>query len=321
MKQTKLMLWLVCLMLMLAACSPSDGLQNDAGGDTSDIVLETQGGAADCTSFEETEALTDVGLPDASFTTELYSVERSNGACYVSFVNGNDIRDEEQDLLTQQLSFIFFSTVEEMYDTIRNGKLTEQQIAVIKNSFTLKEKGFVFPDVERLLTPVLPDDLQASGIGLTDDVYTYSLRSDGETLGGSVRVLSEGLYRAVYDYEYTNYFDNDNITVVSTQEGMLEGVPCEITEFRTAVAKLRMCRLQIQEEGKLFSVQIKYVIEASSSLLEASETVPSSITVYYEEDGRYLEIYLHDFEELPSVHWITSFGCEAYVPADQNASQ
>ena len=33
MKQTKLMLWLVCLMLMLAACSPSDGLQNDAGGD------------------------------------------------------------------------------------------------------------------------------------------------------------------------------------------------------------------------------------------------------------------------------------------------
>lgn len=321
MKQKNCILWLACLALMLTACSPSEGLPNDVVHDTSDTASETQKNMGKDTSSDETEALTEGYLPDASFSTEHYTVERIEGACYISFAGGNDIRDEEQDGLAQQLTHISFSTVDEMYDAIRNGTLTDHQMAVIRNSFTRKDKGFVFPDVERLLTPVLPPHLQVAGVGLTDDVYTYSLRSDSEALSGSMRVLPEALYRAVYEYEYTNYFNNDNITVVSTQESTLEGVPCEVTEFTTSVARIRMYRLQLQAEGRTLSVQIKYVIETSSSLLDASETVPSGITVYYEKNGRCLEIYLSDFDEMPSLDWITSFDCELYVPADGDDSR
>ena len=248
------------------------------------------------------------------FSTDIYDVTEEDGVCYLNFKDGNRNEEGENKYPSQELASIGFSSMDEMYRRLKTGDLTPQQIYVIKNTFTHTEKGIIFPNVNDLLIPALPDGCFADYVTVIDDVYSVGFHVPDHTFSGGASIRDEGQYRALYEKNYTNVYDNDNLMNITLSTGEFDGIPCEIGDYQTKAASLRNVRFTLETEGKTLSILVYYCLDSYLGNIPESDTCPQSISIYCEQEGKFATMYLSDFQFAPTVEWLSSFGLTLYVP-------
>lgn len=315
MKERKLhrLLSVICTLLLLSSCStPVSPAQTAPSPLVSDTIVSdsTIGMETDTKTEEETD-----GKVSEQFSTDIYDVIEINGDSYLNFKNGNRITENDLADFAQQIGYIEFSSIDEMYRKLFVGELTSEQILIIKNAFTLTENGFVFPTISSLQIPVLPADFQSGGVGVIDDSYTVSLVTSADTTSGGAKFVDETLYRALYEKNYTNFYDNDNIMELSLVSGEFNGIPCQIGNFKTAAAAFRVVNFRLEIEGKILSFHIRYCIDSFRDNIAESDTCPHRIEIYCEQGEQFMIVTLHDLSFAPTVDWLTSFGLAPYSSA------
>ena len=313
-KITTLLCLLLASLIFLSSCTSPAPLSSPEIPTTSPPNSTTVPDASE--TSPSTEAGTDT--PPAisgDFSTELYDVTEKDGTCYLNFKDGNQLESNENGIPSQEVGYIDFASVDDMYSRLSEGKLSDEQIAVIKTAFTHTEDGIVFPNVKKLQIPALPDGLKAGRVGVTDDTYTVSLSASGKISSGGAKFTDESLYRALYKKNYTNFYDNDNFQELTVENGEFNGIPCEIGNFETSAASLRSVSFSLNDENKTVSIRIIYCIKSFRGNITESDIYPNSVEIYCEQDGHFSIVTLLDLKFAPSAEWLTSFGITSYTPA------
>lgn len=308
------------VLLSVCACSSMPGTPNHESTSPETPTTSTPDSTAD-PDASETSPSTEAGTnaPPAissDFSTELYDVTEKDGTCYLNFKDGNQLESNENGTPSQEVGYIDFASVDDMYSRLSEGKLSDEQIVTVKRTFTHTEDGIVFPNVKKLQIPALPDGLKAGRVGVTDDTYTVSLSAAGKISSGSAKFTDESLYRALYEKNYTNFYDNTLLKNVEITSDKFDGIPCTVGSYETSVAAFRNVSFTFEtEDGKTLSVMIRYCLKSYRGDIPESEAHPRRVEIYCEQNGQYAIITLLDLKVAPSAEWLTSFGITSYTPA------
>ncbi len=298
-------------ILFFASCdSAPDAETSTQAVDTAEVTADT---AASETSAKTNEI--EAPIRDGSFSTELYSVTNVDGVCYLNFVGGNDATGETVDGASTVGGPLFFADMDEMYRVFSEGTLTDDMAEQMKWCFRKTEQGILFPNLDRLHVPVLPEGLQFDGASVEGAAYNVEFASEGRTISGQAKFVSKALFDAYYAKEYTGFTDNEKLKNVTAREDVFCGSPCTVIEYCTSVAEARALQLTIeQEEGRL-SVLVQYCLSSTSSLIQPSDTIPYSIRMYYEgADGVYARIVVPIMDQELTLEWLQAFGATDFIP-------
>lgn len=255
-------------------------------------------------------------VTDGSFSTELYDVIDIDGLCYLSFHPDAMLSEDTEKDPSCEEGAIYFSSMDDLYRSFSTGTLTGQQIRVIQSAFRKTEYGYLIPHIQSLKMPLMPEGCTTGGVSVIEDQYEIDILSPMASSGMSF--CDEGRYRALLAYEYTDYYENDNLYGITLTEGEYDGISCEIGDYSTSAAALRTVRFRVESEGKTLSVRITYRLESfrEDSSLSISDTVPSSAEIFCEQNGQYSIVYLSDIQTHLPIEWLTSFGITDYQVPD-----
>lgn len=255
-------------------------------------------------------------MKDGSFSTELYDVTDIDGVCYMSFRPEAMYPEDTEMGPSSQIGAIYFTSMDDMYQSFSTGTLTGHQVRVIQSAFQKTEHGYLIPNIHDLNMPLMPEGCTAGGVCVIEDQYEVGIYSPMASAG--MGFYDEGQFRARLKSRYTDYYENDNLYGITLTEGEYDGIPCEIGECKTSAAALRTVRFRVESEGKTLSVLITYCIESfrDDSLLTTSDTIPYDATIFCEQDGQYSVVYLSDFQSHLPIEWLTAFGITDYQEPD-----
>lgn len=311
MKHYRYIMWLLGVLFLFSSCTVSP-IQPSGEDSSSDHIIQNTVPANDSVAGSPSSASNPQNKISGSITTSRYTITDIEGTCYLNYAEGNTPSIGNDEYPSQQIGFLSFSSIDELYRVFANNMFSEEQIEIMKQAFSHGEHGIVVPNIHQLLVPVLPEGMQIAGVGLTDNVYTYSVQTENSNLGCGVKFASEGLYRALYEKNYTEYFLNEKFFDITSEEGIFDETNCLIYEYQTAVVTKRTYQIQVQDNEKTVSILIHYVTESSNQYVEVSETIPDSINIFYEKNGQYMILHLYNFDSEPSLDWLLSFDCSVY---------
>lgn len=246
-----------------------------------------------------------------------YSVSEEGENWLVNITNEATISQADQ----QVLASLSFDSLEDMRNRIMNNLLTEGELAIMQSSFPKTEDGNVIvPNMNDLYQPILPDDLGCAQVGLCGTTYTFHLDANSLLGSGYVHFYDDEAYDNVFAEQYTNFFDNERITVVESWQD--EDRSSTVTLYTTNAGTFHHVIYTISNNGKDIIVSETYCIESKNSiLLKASDTVPYRMNVFVQDNGNKCRIYLTRLTERPSVEWLSSFGVEEYVVPDTTVAE
>ena len=318
-----LLLLSLCAFAACTAATPEESLASATEAETSSVTaietqtdlpteafLETQASPVETPNATETEEITapvtDVPLRSSDFTTELYSVTKIEGVCYLNFHDGNQFTptgDENSDYV---FAGVYYDSYEELRDTFLNGKLTTESINTIKQQFAQSDHGIAIPDIVNIGRPIVPSDCYISEkVCWTGSKITYDIDSDLYGGVGWLSIMTDAMYQSQFDENYTNALKNR--TIISTTQGTYEGIPCTIYETTTTQAKLRDILLEAEYNGQSFFIRFMYVLDHYDDKLNESETVPLTVYIFSKSNDQSYMLQLHYFENSPTLDWLTSF--------------
>ena len=202
-----------------------------------------------------------------------------------------------------------FDSLKDMKNAILNNGLTKEEMAIIYNSFPKNENGIRILDVRKLYAPVTPDGFKTMQVTLSGQTYAFIMQNENAV--ASFSYLTKDIYTTKYG-EFKNFADNSLITIQTTEKILERNATVEW--YTTSVAKLKRIYYEINVGETKLTVEEEYVIEHQESFVKTSETVPSTVTIYgeNESDGTYFQVYLSYLSERPSVEWLSFFALEEY---------
>lgn len=327
--------------IMFTSCasqSPTTPPQGIEGADeaTAEDAIPTQA-EEEKTEPAHTEA--ELKVPDGCLATEQYEVTMVDGVHYLNYFNGNEATEEQK--MACQTAGVFFPSITDMYNAIRQGGEALQE-ASVKATFLHDVNGIPVCNPDQLYRPVKP-----IGIGSVKEIcwmgtyYSFSY-AGVEDLCGSVDVicydmsyyLATGLEgrdpRAYYRNSYEKIFerypgDNENgaysSTVVSRETGTYGGQPCESVTTTSSLTTNRSTRLTVQDGDRNVTIIMRYLIACDPAWqqendLEVSDTVPWAVFMYWDNGTDSYQVNIYDMVESPTLEWLLSFDVAAYTPGE-----
>lgn len=333
----KSVLFVLLLLLALTSCtavtphvetSASTGTNEIETGTESSVPVETTPETQTELSTQEemTEANTKpneptVTIPNGSFSTDTYAVSQINNTYYWNFFDGNTPVPGDDSYLSITDSCLYFDSLADMKEKIISNALTQREIATIKKTFPKDENGILMFNVHNLYQATAPTGYTFPQVLWEGDTYGGLLGSQGsqnELLDawGYWRILSDEQYDAkhasVFEKYIQDYQTNESKSIISHEISQYEGLPCEIYDLQTSLARLRVIWFNIpKEEGEEpLHISLSYTIDysGSSENVGISETIPYRGYIFGTSEGQYYQITLHDFTTAPTVEWLSSFG-------------
>ena len=193
-----------------------------------------------------------------------------------------------------------------MYETVTQGKLTDGQKRHIAEVFPKDETGeTLMCDFDNLYEPALPEGWTVYSVGWYGPYYSFEIVSGAAS--GFVRWLPETIYDKILQRDYTDFFDNERITVTKTEnEGGKE---------RTFFNGDQMQERYVLYEGKRTITVDKYYIfnfdsdlSVDSEPLPDSNDVPVSVPLYCEEgEELFYTVMLYNFGSAPDDQLLKQF--------------
>lgn len=205
---------------------------------------------------------------------------------------------------------LWFDSIEEFLDTIKNGKLEENHLVDMCRFLEYDSNYIKICDIFNLQVPVLPDGWEVNRVkwGGTDYSFDFFC-STGEV--GSLHYKSKEIYESQYEREYLNFFDQEHITLEKTVKNKNK------TEYyySTKAGEFKRVRYTVKNGKTTLIVDEDYLLSTTSQLLEdrpVSDTIPYSVQIYGRKSNHYFKIYLYNLVEQPTEEWIKSFGIKDY---------
>ncbi|MBR4770080.1 MAG: hypothetical protein IK090_04030 [Clostridia bacterium] len=276
-----------CLLLTVAlVCFSRVGLFAPKGA-------KMKGGGdyySDQTSAQQTAAGTDHWAPPEPNYD--YSLSVVDGRNYLNFDGGNGTAYSD----TARGS-VNFQTVEAMVKAIRMNAFSAADCELIRSTFPRNENGILVFDLDHVYDAVLPDALTVDAVNWEGPSYSFEF-NDRVSAEGYLRVLTQEDFAAVYDAEYTRYFDDVEITVLS-RENVTER-NAEVVSFETPDGSFRQIRYVLSNG---VTVAETYLVEGGMPF-----DVPETIDLYGADTAAAFTAHIAGLTERPSVEWLSRFG-------------
>ena len=317
----KAKIWMCLLSLTtffaLVSCQPADvPSQGTTEVTTQQTTAETT--AAE-TAPAETTPETTAPVLDGSFSTPDYEVTVLDGKCYLNFTDGNEFETNSDssnggNMSMVNIDYIRFDSLAEMKQKLMNNELTDEQKDIIKAKFTLSENGFEICNVQELIQPVVPSEISIASVFLYGEDYTFDLVENTAN-----PKLSAGMYfgdAGKWERNLNQWMEIIEKNQLDSHEtDTVDGITTETYVYTTKSAQLKRVFLTIPgEDGQAAThIMIKYILQADSSLLTVSDTVPAEIFIFGEKNGIPFDYLIHGLTEAPTVEWLSSFSIAPYV--------
>ncbi len=307
----------IVILFSLVSCQPADV---PSQGTTEATVQQT---TVDVTAAEtsptETEPETTAPVLDGSFSTPDYEVSVIDGKCYLNFTDGNEAETNSgssngDNMSMINLNFIRFDSLAEMKQKLVNNDLTDEQKNIVKTKFTLSENGFKICNVQELIQPVVPAGISMGSVFLYGEYYTFDFiesvpnpKMTAYMTFGNTSKWEHSLNQWMEIIEKNQLDSHETDTV--------DGITTETYVYTTKSAQLKRVFMTLPgADGQADThIMIEYILQADSSLLAVSDTVPAEIWIFGEKNCVHFDYLIQGLTEAPTVEWLSSFSIAPYV--------
>ena len=185
--------------------------------------------------------------------------------------------------LVIRTSSIKFSSFEEMIDTVKNGKFTDDQLRIM-SFWTKDEYGILLFDLDDPLKPYYPDSLSVDGVTWSGTSFSLTLKDVQENCIYLKWFATEERYDDYFAYRYTNDLTGGSTisnTLVSSENGI------NVIRHETEQAVMKVVRFEPQAGvfvNKRFMTDTKGHRDLEKTF-PISETLPYRIHVFHNHDG------------------------------------
>ena len=260
---------------------------------------------------EDGTETTDTPRPfDWNIDTDRYTIQNIDGVCYMTFKAGFVATDSDKQ--NCQSREIYFDSVKDMVDAFTKDTLTSAQMIVVQSAFPSTDRGYALWSTEALFDACTPDGIAVHSMALHGEYYDFFLMGEG-ILRGTVSYNTEKYIQWSKDLLYDW---SEGATVTKQEISSLDGVPCEILEYKNSTETYRDIIIETEADGKKVDMVIRYLLEDERKHPErVSDTHPWSVLIYGEEHGNHYSITLDELTVTPTYEWLSSFGLTPYVPS------
>ena len=243
---------------------------------------------------------------DVNGRYELKSIDNQ----FYLIINKETIESIEStiDLGINQVASIGFDSIEEFVSTLKNGKLSDDQLAIANRAFKKDSTGkIIVCDVSNIRVPVCPNEFDCMGVEWSGELYSYHLES-GSGEFAYYHYLSKDAYEYQYENDYLNFFSKDTVSLEKTVDSK------EATEYyySTATGDMKKVRYSVTNGDTLLYVDETYRLRMEDDSLQISDTVPYRITIYGSAPNGYFRVEAYDLEDKPTLEWLMKFGIKIY---------
>ena len=240
--------------------------------------------------------------------SELYKMYTEDGKWYIEFLQPADgkVGDAPSTNLTA-ITYPEFDSATEFADMLKSGIIRDDCVRYLKR---ISKKNVVeILNPNKICELKTPNSLTCANVDWTSDViYKFSIR--GEEANGYVRCYDFDREQYTKKFEEYRNFPNENHTVTSD-------ITVEDRNARTVYSYTSACEMKnilykiTAGESDIYVREI-YILryfdeEATSDTFTVSDTVPDSIEIWGSDGTHCWYGSFRDFEERPSVEWLSSF--------------
>ena len=304
------------LSLVLSACAvpkePSSQTEPSPAGTSAKAETFLEDTATQ--TEPETEASVEAEI---LCSNEKYTISLTGEKCYINFANGNNASPSEG---YSQVGSIDFSSLSEMKQAFLQNNLTEQQIQTLRTAFASysygNENGIEICNLTSLYHAVYPQEIQASKVTLVGENYYFSTFDSADFSSTVTHVPTQTKYEQYYASKFNIAETSPYVTITNQADGLFDGINCKIIEYEypNSGAKCRDHIFDIDNHGISYHVNVRYRLKSPSAVnWRESETLPSEVWMFWQQDGQYFFIEIDDLNIEPTVEWLTSFGVTPYV--------
>lgn len=255
---------------------------------------------------------------NGSYSTDLYTVAEIDGKHYLNFFTENHPPEQETSNGSDSIIVIptlHFSSVASLQKKLLTGDWTEGEINILKQCSRWTDNGFEVPDAHNLYDAVFPSGwsvygdvdyhgpyyyITARNDACTDDPYNGY---DGES--ASVSLFNDSKYE--YDHKLSILSVREKGTLIETWTEY-DGVPCEVYEYDTSVATIRVIILKLEQDGDVKEIAMNYCLDHTRNPDVIDPDHPYLVYIFGDKDGVKYCVRLHSMKTAPGVEFLSSFG-------------
>ncbi len=214
----------------------------------------------------------------------------------------------EIDVERIQVASIQFDSIDEFVNTVKSGKLNDEQLAIANKTFKKDENGIKVCDFSNIQIPSVPPELECKTVYWSGERYSFCLESVNDDTVAYVYLLDKSTYDYKYENDYLRFFENELVTTTKVIENKNK------TEYyySTAVADLKNVRYTVTDAETNLVIDESYCLRNENSNVPTSQDVPYRITVYGVKSDVYFCIMIFDIANKPTTEWITQLGVKPY---------
>lgn len=202
---------------------------------------------------------------------------------------------------------IAFDSIDDFVDTLKNGKLSIEQLAVAYKTFKRDDNGIKVCDIDSIKVPVSPNEMNCKTVYWNGELYSFYLEKENNAVA-YYHVLDKNTYDKQYENNYTRFFENEYVTTTKITEtpGGTEYY------YSTTQGDMKKIRYTLSNDNTILIIDETYRLSMVDSTIDTSDDIPYRITIYGERDGNYFTISIFDIVGKPTAEWLTQFGIKDY---------
>ncbi len=323
----KFLLLSLFTVLILSSCATPTKSPSDTKNEAAQTATETQAsetGSSEITE-EPTEAMTQEDTPPiVLFQNDDYTITLIQNQCYINFADGNQVSPEEGAMLSGSIDF---SSLQEMKQAFLQNTLTDQQVQILRTAFASysngNENGIEICNLTSLYQAVYPQDIQALKVTLVGENYYFSAFDSANFSNAITHVVAQTKYEHYYASEFNVAETSSYVTITNQADGLFDGINCKIIEYEypNSGAKCRDHIFDIDNNGISYHVNVRYRLKSPTAVdWRESETLPSDVWMFWQENGQYFFIEIDTLNISPTVEWLSSFGVTPYVDSSDHVA-
>lgn len=251
------------------------------------------------------------------YVTEHYTVCINGEECYMQVDDGYGQSTQTGENM-ELIQYPLFQNLGQMRQAIITGSIPEDELKDVMRNAKRNEDGTIeICNVDNLYECAYPSDLTLHVISWNGPGYAYVL--SGDTVSCNIFYLKEDRYYESVNSQYKSFLEGEYITITA-QEYEEERSATVYYYTVDSGAKGKYICYEIQKGNNSILVQEEYCIEGPtggmSHDMTYSDSIPNGIKFWVKDNSAYAYGIMHNFEERPSVEWLSQFGLREYVETE-----
>ena len=255
------------------------------------------------------------------FENDTYRIERINGACYLTFLEGKKPQKLDNSGCVLHDESIVFKSADNLFNSLARVGLDEYAQQQVRSFFTQKDtERYCIADPYHFLLPVLPGYEKPGSVQLRDDRLCVTYYPSGNAPAGlkprlKFNFVTKESYEEREAWVRGKFISPENATDTVFCESDRNATVYYESSFGSRPGTWRKYYV-LQDGSKTLYVLEKYILECNTGYYAefVSETIPTEIYVYGTDGTSFFSIEGRYLGFRPTVDWLLSIETAPYVP-------